>query len=107
MAMKIPLHQSCLLAFFFYLVFDGCADPHALITPTHLTSVPGVRDLQASVGTTPGGRHRVLLTWQYDSLNRNIRSWDIQRSVNDSAVSTLSFFDFVRVPDAGGYPFFV
>ena len=96
---------ACLLLFFLYLVLVGCTEPRALLTPTELTAVPNVHDLQASVGLTSIGNRRVLLTWKYDSTNANLRSWDIQRAVNDSAVETLGYLDLVRRPTSG-YPFY-
>jgi hypothetical protein len=101
-----PFIITCLAGLFSYLVGAGCTDPIAIVDPIHLSFVPEVQELQANVGSTSAGRRRVLLTWQYDTLNSNIRTWDIQRSINDTTIATLSFLEFVRKPDFG-YPIFV
>jgi hypothetical protein len=101
-----PLVVTCLAGLFSYLVGAGCTEPVGIVEPIHLTFVPEVQDLQAHVGLTSGGRRRVLLTWRYDTLNTNIRTWDLQRSINDTTIASLSFVDFVRKPDSG-YPFYV
>lgn len=96
----------CVLLNFFYLFFEGCTDPQDLITPTHFTRVPGVTNLQGSVGYTAGGRRHVLLTWNYDTTNSNIRSWDVSRSIDDTAIVQFIPLEIVRRP-VSGYPFFV
>jgi hypothetical protein len=110
MIMKRPSYSltwlTCLAALFSYLVVAGCTEPVDIVDPIHLTFVPEILDIQAHVGSTAGGRRRVLLTWRFDTLNANIRTWDIQRSINDTTIASLSFLDFVRKPDHG-YPFYV
>lgn len=101
-----PLVLTCLAGLFSYLLVAGCTEPIDIVDPIHLTFVPEVLELQAHVGSTTGGKRRVLLTWLYDSLNTNIRTWDIQRAINDTTLVALSFLDFVRKPDAG-YPIYV
>ena len=103
MSRKKTVLWTCLLPIFSYLVVGGCTDPQALITPDHLTKVPGIQELQASVGFTSSGKPRVLLSWKYDSTSTNLRSWDVQRAINDSAQRSLSFFETVPKPTAG-YP---
>lgn len=94
---------TCLLFNFFYLFFQGCADPQDLITPTHFTRVPSVTNLQAATGYTPTGKRLVLVSWHYDTLNANIRSWDVTRNVNDTSIATFIPLQIVRKPDQG-YP---
>lgn len=101
-----PLFLACLAGLFSYLVVAGCTDPIGIVDPIHLTFVPEIQELQAHVGSTSAGRRRVMLTWRYDTLNTNIRTWDIQRSINDTIIANLSFLDFVRKPDLG-YPVYV
>ncbi len=96
---------ACLAGLISYLVIAGCTDPIDIVDPIHLSFVPEVQELQAAVGSTPMGKRRVLLTWRYDTLNTNIRTWDIQRSINDTTLASLSFLEFVRKPDAG-FPIF-
>lgn len=98
--------RACLAGIFLYLALAGCTEPDNLLTPVHLTAVPGIDNFQANVGLTSTGKRRVLLTWRYDSLNTNIRSWDVQRSVNDSTRTSISFLELIRKP-ASGYPLFI
>ncbi|MCU0453938.1 MAG: hypothetical protein MUE68_09780 [Bacteroidetes bacterium] len=100
-----PLVVTCLAGLFSYLVGAGCTGPVDVVDPIHLSFVPEVLELQAQVGSTSAGKRRVLLTWRYDTLNTNIRTWDIQRSINDTTIASLSFLDFVRKP-ALGSPFY-
>lgn len=108
--MKSPASRAliftCLAGLFSYLVGAGCTEPIGIVDPIHLTFVPEVQEFQAHVGYTSAGRRRVMLTWRYDSLNTNIRTWDIQRSINDTTIASLSFVDFVRKPDSG-FPLYV
>jgi hypothetical protein len=101
-----PLVVTCLAGLFSYLVGAGCTDPIGIVDPIHITFVPEVQQLQAHVGSTSAGKRRVMLTWRYDTLNTNIRTWDIQRAVNDTIIANLSFLDFIRKPDFG-YPIYV
>jgi hypothetical protein len=94
---------ACLSVIFLYLLVQGCTEPQELITPTHVTRVPKVLNLQATVGITITGKRLVLLTWQYDTTNGNIRSWDITRSINDTAAAAFIPLEIVRKP-AAGYP---
>jgi hypothetical protein len=100
------LGRICLAGLFSYLVLVGCTDPLGLIDPVHLTFVPNIQHLQAAVGSTPTGKRRVVLTWQYDTLNTNIRTWDIQRAINDTTIASLSFLELVRKPDHG-FPIYI
>ena len=95
----------CLLAIFLYLELEGCAKPEDLITPTHLTRVPEVLRLQGTIGTTPTGKRQLLITWEYDSLNTNIRSWDITRNINDTTIVNFVPLEIIRKP-AAGFPFY-
>jgi hypothetical protein len=45
-----------------------------------------------------------MLTWQYDSTN--LRSWDVQRAINDTATTSLAFQELVPKPTSG-YPVYV
>ncbi|OGU71643.1 MAG: hypothetical protein A3H45_06905 [Ignavibacteria bacterium RIFCSPLOWO2_02_FULL_55_14] len=96
---------ACVVGLFLYLGVGGCTEPEGLITPTHLTSVPNVQDLQAATGVSRTGKRYVLLIWRYDTLNTNIRSWDVERLENDSATVKLEFFDLVRKP-TWGFPWY-
>ena len=87
---------TCLLFNFLYLFSGGCTDPRDLVSPNHFTRVPGVMNLQGSVGYTSSGRRQVLLTWQYDTTNTNIRSWDVTRSVSDTAIVQFVPLEIVR-----------
>jgi hypothetical protein len=98
--------RICLAGLFSYLVLTGCTDPLDLIDPIHLTFVPNIQQLQAAVGSTSTGKRRVVLTWRYDTLNTNIRTWDIQRALDDTSLAALNFLELVRKPDAG-YPLYI
>lgn len=100
---KMTFLRPCLQGLLLYLALGGCTEPIGLITPTHLTSVPNVQALQAATGISGSGKRFVLLTWRYDTLNTNIRSWDVERAENDSALAKLVFFDLVSKPTFG-YP---
>ncbi len=100
------VEEICLLLIFSYLGAAGCTDPLDLIEPVHLTSVPKVEQFQASLGITKGGKRSVLLAWTYDSSQTNLRSWDVQRTVNDTAEASLSFWDLVARP-ISGFPYYV
>jgi len=103
---KDVLARVCLAGLFSYLVITGCTDPLDLIDPIHLTFVPNIQNLQAAVGSTPTGKRRVVLTWQYDTLNTNIRTWDVQRAIDDTTLAELNFLELVRKP-AFGYPLYI
>jgi len=98
--------RICLGGLISYLVISGCADPLDLVDPIHLRFVPNIQQLQAAVGSTPNGKRRVVLTWRYDTLNTNIRTWDIQRAIDDTTISALSFMELVRKP-AFGFPIYI
>lgn len=89
---------TCLLFIFFYLFIEGCTDPQELIAPTHFTRVPPVLNLQGTVGFTPSGKRIVRLRWEYDTLNTNIRSWDVTRSVNDTSLAAFIPLEIVPKP---------
>jgi len=95
----------CLLAIMLYLHLEGCTKPEDLITPTHLTRVPEVLRLQGTIGTTPTGKRQLLVTWEYDTLNTNIRSWDITRNINDTTIINFIPLEIIRKP-AAGFPFY-
>lgn len=97
--------STCLIVIFLYLLIQGCTQPEDLITPVHLTLVPNVQSLQGVVDYTVTGKRMVLLTWRFDSTNTNIRSWDITRSINDTAAGAYIPLEIVRKP-VSGFPFF-
>src|SRR3990172_707324 len=93
---------ACLTLIFFYLlVGHGCTEPQDLITPTHFTRVPKVLNLQGAVGFTPTGKRLVLVAWEYDTSNLNIRSWDLTRSINDTSVAAFVPLEIIRKPPLG------
>ncbi|MEK6755896.1 MAG: hypothetical protein AABZ02_07070 [Bacteroidota bacterium] len=94
---------ACLTLIFLYLLVHGCTEPQDLITPTHFTRVPGVLNLQGAVGFTPTGKRLVLVAWEYDTSNSNIRSWDLTRSVNDTSAAAFVPLEIIRKP-ASGFP---
>jgi hypothetical protein len=96
---------TCLIVIFLYLLIQGCTQPEDLITPVHLTLVPNVQNLQGLVDYTVTGKRMVLLTWRFDSTNTNIRSWDITRSLGDTAAGAYIPLEIVRKP-VSGFPFF-
>ncbi len=104
--MKKIVFFACLLLNFFYLFLEGCTDPQDLITPTHFSRVPGVTNLQGSVGYTAGGRRQILVSWMYDTTSSNIRSWDVTRSIDDTAIAQFVALEIIRKPTSG-YPFYV
>jgi len=95
----------CLLVILLYLLLEGCTKPEDLLTPTHLTLVPNVVHLQGTIGVTPSGRRQLLITWEYDTLNTNIRSWDITRNISDTTSENFVPLEIIRKP-AGGFPFY-
>jgi hypothetical protein len=103
---KAFVWRICLVGLFSYLVLPGCTEPLGLIDPIHLTFVPNIQQLQATVGATPTGKRRVVLAWRYDTLNTNIRTWDIQRSIDDTTLASLNFLELVRKPDSG-FPYYI
>lgn len=96
---------ACLLSIFFYLFSEGCTEPEDLVSPTHFTRVPKVLRFQGAVGVTPTGKRLVLLTWEYDTLNTNIRSWDVTRSVSDTSSGAFVPLEIVPKPSSG-YPLY-
>lgn len=94
---------ACLVFNFVYLVLQGCTEPQDLITPEHFTRVPRVLNLQGVSSFTPSGKRVIVLTWHYDTTNTNIRSWDVTRSINDTAAAAYVPLEIVRKPVAG-YP---
>jgi hypothetical protein len=102
---KLSLSFICLLVILLYLLLEGCTKPEDLVTPTHLTLVPEVLHLQGTVGVTPSGKRQLLITWEYDTLNTNIRSWDITRNINDTSIVNFVPLEIIRKP-AAGYPFY-
>jgi hypothetical protein len=98
---------GCLLSLFLYLVLSGCTDPTSLpAVPEHYTLVPSVDFLQASVGRNSAGKRMVVLAWHYDTLNTNIRTWDVRRSIADTAQGNLKLEGSVLKPTRG-FPAFV
>ena len=96
----------CLLGILLYLLLvEGCTKPEDLLTPTHLTLVPKVLHLQGTIGFTPSGKRQLLITWEYDTLNTNIRSWDITRNISDTTTGNFVPLEIIRKP-AAGYPFY-
>ncbi len=104
-SMKKNQLLTCLLFIFSFLFNEGCTDPQDLIAPTHFTRVPPVLHLQGALGFVPSGKRQILLTWEYDTLNANIRTWDVTRSINDTASGAFVPLEIVR-KSASGYPFY-
>ena len=102
---KRGLFSICLLAIFLYLLVEGCAKPEELVAPTHFTRVPKVSNLQGTIGVTPTGKRQLLITWEYDTLGTNLRSWDITRNINDTTSANFVPLEIIRKP-ATGYPFY-
>ena len=102
---KRGLFSICLLAIFLYLLVEGCAEPEELVAPTHFTRVPKVSNLQGTIGVTPTGKRQLLITWEYDTLGTNLRSWDITRNINDTTSANFVPLEIIRKP-ATGYPFY-
>jgi hypothetical protein len=94
---------TCLVFNFVYLLLQACTEPQDLITPEHFTRVPKVQNLQGVSLLTPSGKRAVVLTWEYDTTNSNIRSWDVTRSINDTAATAYVPLEIVRKP-AVGFP---
>lgn len=94
---------ACLVFNFFYLLLQGCSEPQDLITPSHFTRVPKVLNLQGVVGFSLSGKRVIIVSWEYDSTNTDIRSWDVTRSINDTAAAAYIPLEIVRKP-ASGYP---
>lgn len=103
MRMKKSAIFACLTSIFLYLLVQGCTEPQDLITPTHFTRVPKVLNLQAAIGLTVSGKRLVLVTWEYDISNANVRSWDITRSLNDTSAGAFVPLEIIRKP-AVGFP---
>jgi len=95
----------CLLVILLYLLLEGCTKAEDLVTPTHLTLVPKVLYLQGTIGITPSGKRQLLITWEYDTLNTNIRSWDITRNISDTSIVNFVPLEIIRKP-ASGFPFY-
>jgi len=109
--MKFALSEkfffACLLMIFIYLSVEGCSSPADIPSvPQHYNFVPDVENLQAEVGRSVTGYRRVLLTWQFDTTNSNIRSWDVYRSINDTAQWKFDPLGLVNKPQIG-FPLFV
>lgn len=93
---------GCFLTMFLYFVLSGCTDPASLpAVPEHYTLVPSVDYLQASVGKSKSGKHMVVLAWHYDTLNTNIRSWDIYRTITDTAQGAYRIEGSLLKPSRG------
>lgn len=103
--MKKNKFFACLLFIFSVLFSEGCTEPQDLIAPTHFTRVPPVLHLQGTVGSVPSGKRQILVTWEYDTLNANIRAWDIARSINDTASGAFVPLEIVR-KSASGFPWY-
>jgi hypothetical protein len=102
---KQSAFSVCLLAIFLYLFVEGCSKPEDLVAPTHFTRVPKVTNLQGTIGVTPTGKRQLLITWEYDTLSSNLRSWDITRNINDTSLVNFVPLEIIRKP-ATGYPFY-
>ena len=102
---KQSVFYVCLLVIFLYLLIEGCTQPEDLIAPTHFTRVPIVKNLQGTIGTTPTGKRQLLITWEYDTLSTNLRSWDITRNINDTSIVNFVPLEIIRKP-VTGYPFY-
>ncbi|MBI3587030.1 MAG: hypothetical protein HY088_07875 [Ignavibacteriales bacterium] len=61
--------------------------------------------LQGTIGSVPSGKRQILLTWEYDTLSANIRTWDVARSINDTASGAFVPLEIVR-KSASGYSFY-
>lgn len=103
--MKKNKFFTCLLFIFSVLFNEGCTEPQDLIAPNHFTRVPPVLHLQGTVGSVPSGKRQILLTWEYDTLNVNIRTWDIARSINDTSSGAFVPLEIVR-KSVSGYPLY-
>ena len=99
--MRNPIFFPCLLFIFLYLLIAGCTESQDLITPTHFTRVPAVQNLQGAIGATPSGKRQILVTWTYDTQNSNIRSWDLTRSIDDTASAAYVALEIISKPSAG------
>ncbi len=98
---------GCLLTVFLYLSLSGCTDPASIPeVPQHYTYVPTVDQLQGATSRTRSGKRQVVLTWQFDTTNTNIRSWDIRRTITDTTEAEFRIEGSVLKP-AFGYPAFV
>jgi len=108
--MKKTAFFTCLILNFLYFIFQGCTEPQELMAPPnqppHLTHVPQVLNLRGGIGFTVTGKRQVLLTWEFDTLNSNIRSWDINRSTNDTSAAAFIPLQIVRKPSSG-YPYYI
>jgi hypothetical protein len=102
---KQSVFSVCLLAIFLYLLLEGCSKPEDLVAPTHFDRVPKVQNLQGTIGVTPTGKRQLLITWEYDTLGTNLRSWDITRNINDTSIVNFVPLEIIRKPVAG-YPFY-
>ena len=101
--MRNSIFFPCLPFIFLYLLIAGCTEPQDLITPTHFTRVPAVQNLQGAIGATPSGKRQILVTWTYDTQNSNIRSWDLTRSIDDTAAAAYVPLEIISKP-AFGFP---
>jgi hypothetical protein len=99
--MRNSIFFPCLLFIFLYLLIAGCTESQDLITPTHFTRVPAVQNLQGAIGATPSGKRQILVTWTYDTQNSNIRSWDLTRSIDDTAAAAYVPLEIISKPSAG------
>src|SRR3990172_731835 len=101
--MRNSIFFPCLPFIFLYLLVAGCTEPQDLITPTHFTRVPAVQNLQGAIGATSSGKRRILVTWTFDAQNTNIRSWDLTRSIDDTAAAAYVPLEIISKP-AFGFP---
>ncbi|MEX2088576.1 MAG: hypothetical protein WEB62_02355 [Bacteroidota bacterium] len=101
--MRNSIFFPCLPFIFLYLLIAGCTESQDLITPTHFTRVPAVQNLQGAIGATPSGKRQILVTWTYDTQNSNIRSWDLARSIDDTAGAAYVPLEIISKP-ALGFP---
>jgi hypothetical protein len=102
---KRGLVSACLFIIFSYLLIEGCTEPEDLIAPTHFTRVPKVLNLQGTISFTATGKRQLLVTWEFDTLSANIRSWDITRSINDTSIVNFVPLEIIRKPTSG-FPFY-
>lgn len=93
--------SACLPFIFFYLLLQGCSQPNDTGEATHFDRVPRVLELQGALSTTPTGKRLILVTWKYDTQNSNIRSWDLTRSLRDTAAAAYVPLEIILKPSSG------
>jgi hypothetical protein len=99
---------SCLVAIIVYFSLTGCSDPQSPPEAYHYTRVPQAKNLQAVYQKTPSGKRTLRVSWEFDTLNLNLRSWDFDRATIDTAKDFWKTLLYVnRSTFLHGYPFVV